>query len=94
MRHFVEKRVDAFRPIRLEHQVDVQRDLDHKSSTFPSTRQHVAQRRLHSTAQAYRDVGRKNPTEACMVEIVIDRPDVTSLVGCRTAVSHASVGTS
>jgi hypothetical protein len=44
MRHFVEKGVDAFRPIRLEHQIDVQCDLDDIPSALPTTRQHMAER--------------------------------------------------
>ena len=89
VRHLVEKRVDTFHPIPFEHQIDVQRDLDHIACALSPTRQHMAQRRLHSTAQAYRDVGRQNPAEARLVEIAIDGPEIVSLVGSRTAVCSA-----
>lgn len=88
VRHLVEQRVDAFRPIPLEHQVDVQRDLDHIALILSPARQHVAERRVHSTAQAYRHIDGQDFTESRLVEIPINGPEIASLARRGTAVCH------
>jgi len=90
--HFVEERIDSLRSVAFQHQVDVHCDLDDVAVPMRIfAREHVAESRLHASAESHRHVSGQTTTEACRVEVSVQGPDVGALLGGRAAVRRVSI---
>lgn len=86
MCHLMKECVDSLGAVGGQQEVRIERDFDDvPGSVGVHTGEHVTQRRLHSMAQANGYVARKLVTEASVVEVVVQSPEVDALLRGRAA---------